>query len=113
MNKHILISKVLINFFNRKDRKDLYRHIVVMIRKNLQKEYKHLLSKDKINIISNIITIKTVNGLYSVYSTDHVSLLISINLNSNDYRTICIADESDMYELLKLKKKRVKKYEKQ
>lgn len=90
--KSVLIANVYMDLFRGKDRLSLYRHMYVVIKKQLKDQYGYILDSDKRSRIANIISVKYTNLLYnySIENKDlnHISLMISIDLQNNSYEVI-------------------------
>ena len=107
MSKSLLYIDVYIDFFNHKDRRSLYRHIRIMILKNLKDVYGYILTKDERNIIANILSVKSTDAIYKAGKifislqtnklVNHIGLMLSIDRSKHKYNLVNINDETLSY----------------
>ena len=97
--KQLLICNVYLNdlLIKERDRENLYRLIYVTIKKHLLQQYKHILSRRKIDIICSILCVYYTDSIYNVlrseHSTNYIGMVISIDLLNSEYK--CISFNND------------------
>ena len=104
MSKKAVVVRVFIDKFNHRDRKELYRHIRLMLLKTLRVWHRQDISQDKRNRISNILTIKAIDLIYNsgkkYYNVmdaeliNHIGFFASIDLENCKYTIVSATEES-------------------
>ena len=99
--KKLLIAKVYVDDIKNISVMEFYKKFVVSIKRSLLEEYGHLLSEDKCNRISNILTIKfitniKVNKLIEEYN--NINFMVSI-VDEYEYDYFNLQDEEHFLKL--------------
>ena len=97
--KQLLIFRVSLSnlIIKERSRENLYRLMFLTIKKHMLQQYKHIVSRRKIDIICSILCVYYTDSIYNVlrseHSTNYIGMVISIDLLNSEYK--CISFNND------------------